>query len=104
MLSSKKSSFSDLENAEIVYLKEKVTINPTQYAADRISGKLKLIKQDSSLFMVIYFHCKNTSSINIFILIIFFFSFQNRLGCLIKAESQMLGFLKEVFVYIYNYI
>ncbi|XP_023734040.3 uncharacterized protein LOC111881887 isoform X2 [Lactuca sativa] len=51
MLSSKKSSFSDLENAEIVYLKEKVTINPTQYAADRISGKLKLIKQDSSLFM-----------------------------------------------------
>ncbi|KAL4589803.1 hypothetical protein LXL04_002713 [Taraxacum kok-saghyz] len=50
-LSSKQSSCSQLENAEIVYLKDNVTINPTQYAAGRISGQLKLIKQDSLLFM-----------------------------------------------------
>lgn len=50
--SSKQSSSGDPEDAEIVYLKDNVTIHPTQYAAERISGRLKLIKQGSSLFMV----------------------------------------------------
>ncbi|KAI7729676.1 hypothetical protein M8C21_002441 [Ambrosia artemisiifolia] len=49
--SSKHSASSDQEDAEIVYLKDNVTIHPTQYAAERISGRLKLIKQGSSLFM-----------------------------------------------------
>nr|XP_043628158.1 TBC1 domain family member 15 [Erigeron canadensis] len=49
--SSKRSSSSDAEDAEIVYLKDNVTIHPTQYATERISGRLKLIKQGSSLSM-----------------------------------------------------
>lgn len=49
--SSKRSSSSDLEGSEIVYLKDNVTIHPTQYATERISGRLKLIKQGSSLSM-----------------------------------------------------
>ncbi|KAM0008610.1 putative small G signaling modulator, Rab-binding protein [Helianthus debilis subsp. tardiflorus] len=49
--SSKRSSSTDPEDAEVVYLKDNVTIHPTQYAAERISGRLKLIKQGSSLFM-----------------------------------------------------
>ncbi|KAK1418467.1 hypothetical protein QVD17_27612 [Tagetes erecta] len=49
--SSKQSSSGDPEDSEIVYLKDNVTIHPTQYAAERISGRLKLIKQGSSLFM-----------------------------------------------------
>ncbi|XP_071729550.1 uncharacterized protein [Rutidosis leptorrhynchoides] len=48
---SKRSSSSDTEDAELVYLKDNVTIHPTQYATERISGRLKLIKQGSSLFM-----------------------------------------------------
>lgn len=51
--SSKRSSSSEPEGAEIVYLKDNVTIHPTQFASERISGRLKLIKQGSSLFMVI---------------------------------------------------
>lgn len=43
------SSASELDGAEIVYSKENVAIHPTQFA---ISGRLKLIKQGSSLFMV----------------------------------------------------
>lgn len=49
----KRSSSSEPEGAEIVYLKDNVTIHPTQFASERISGRLKLIKQGSSLFMVI---------------------------------------------------
>ncbi|KAL2465523.1 RabGAP/TBC domain-containing protein [Abeliophyllum distichum] len=49
--SSKRSSCSEPEGAEIVYAKDNVTIHPTQYASERISGRLKLIKQGSSLFM-----------------------------------------------------
>ncbi|XP_024959245.1 TBC1 domain family member 15-like isoform X1 [Cynara cardunculus var. scolymus] len=49
--SSKRSSSSDPEDAEVVYLKDNVTIHPTQYATERISGRLRLIKQGSSLFM-----------------------------------------------------
>ncbi|XVE71486.1 hypothetical protein DITRI_Ditri10aG0154200 [Diplodiscus trichospermus] len=49
--SGKRSSSSEPEGAEIVYLKDNVTIHPTQSASERISGRLKLIKQGSSLFM-----------------------------------------------------
>eukprot|EP00257_Ricinus_communis_P020447 XP_015579677.1 TBC1 domain family member 15 [Ricinus communis] len=45
MSSSKRSTSS------VVYLKDNVTIHPTQFASERISGRLKLIKQASSLFM-----------------------------------------------------
>ncbi|KAJ9548570.1 hypothetical protein OSB04_021113 [Centaurea solstitialis] len=48
---SKQSYSIEPENAEIVYLKDNVTIHPTQYATERISGRLKLLKQDSLLFM-----------------------------------------------------
>ncbi|XP_050212379.1 uncharacterized protein LOC126663409 [Mercurialis annua] len=51
--SSKRSNSSELEEgaAEVVYMKDNVTIHPTQFASERISGRLKLIKQASSLFM-----------------------------------------------------
>ncbi|XVE98364.1 hypothetical protein REPUB_Repub03eG0100000 [Reevesia pubescens] len=49
--SGKKSSSSEPEGAEIVYMKDNVTIHPTQFASERIRGRLKLIKQCSSLFM-----------------------------------------------------
>ncbi|PIN09992.1 GTPase-activating protein [Handroanthus impetiginosus] len=49
--SRKRSSSGDPEGAEIVYTKDNVTIHPTQYASERISGRLKLIKQGNSLFM-----------------------------------------------------
>ncbi|XP_047325654.1 TBC1 domain family member 15-like [Impatiens glandulifera] len=49
--SSKRSSSTELDGAEVVYLKDNVAIHPTQYASERISGRLKLIKQGSSLFM-----------------------------------------------------
>ncbi|XP_061350713.1 uncharacterized protein LOC133295863 isoform X2 [Gastrolobium bilobum] len=45
------SSSSDRDGAEIVYSKDNVAIHPTQFASERISGRLKLIKQSSSLFM-----------------------------------------------------
>ncbi|XP_034699722.1 TBC1 domain family member 17 isoform X2 [Vitis riparia] len=49
--SSKRSFTSESDGAEIVYAKDNVTIHPTQYASERISGRLRLIKQGSSLFM-----------------------------------------------------
>ncbi|XP_018836649.2 TBC1 domain family member 15-like isoform X2 [Juglans regia] len=49
--SRKQSWSSEPDGAEIVYLKDNVTIHPTQFASERISGRLKLIKQGSSLFM-----------------------------------------------------
>lgn len=51
--SGKRSSSNEPEGAEVVYMKDNVTIHPTQFASERISGRLKLIKQNSSLFMVI---------------------------------------------------
>lgn len=47
------STSSEPDGAEIVYMKDYVTIHPTQFASERISGRLKLIKQGPSLFMVI---------------------------------------------------
>lgn len=49
--SDKKSWSSESDGAEVVYSKENVTIHPSQYASERISGRLRLIKQGSSLFM-----------------------------------------------------
>ncbi|KAI4344166.1 hypothetical protein L6164_011427 [Bauhinia variegata] len=49
--SSKQSSSSEPESAEIVYMKDNVAIHPTQYVSERISGRLKLIKQSSTLFL-----------------------------------------------------
>lgn len=52
---SRQSISSEPDGAEIVYLKDNVTIHPTQYASERISGRLKLIKQGNSLFMVLLY-------------------------------------------------
>ncbi|XP_019452646.1 PREDICTED: TBC1 domain family member 17-like [Lupinus angustifolius] len=49
--SSKQGSSSELDAAEIIFLKDNVAIHPTQFASERISGRMKLIKQSSSLFM-----------------------------------------------------
>ncbi|KAK7264897.1 hypothetical protein RJT34_32510 [Clitoria ternatea] len=46
-----RSPSSDRDGAEIVFLKDNVAIHPTQFASERISGRLKLIKQSSALFM-----------------------------------------------------
>lgn len=54
--SSKPSSSSEQVGVEIVYLKDNVAIHPTQHAWERIRGRLKLIKQGSSLLMVSRFH------------------------------------------------
>ena len=50
---ARQSSPRGPDGAEIVYTKDNVTIHPTQFASERISGRLKLIKQSSTLFMVI---------------------------------------------------
>ncbi|XP_010557604.1 PREDICTED: TBC1 domain family member 15 [Tarenaya hassleriana] len=49
--SGKRSSPSEQEGGEIVYLKDNVAIHPTQFASERISGRLKLTKHDSVLFL-----------------------------------------------------
>ncbi|KAM0974432.1 hypothetical protein ACFX2C_017613 [Malus domestica] len=49
--SEKHSSSSEHDGAEVVFLKDNVTIHPTQFASERISGRLRLIKHGSSLFM-----------------------------------------------------
>ena len=50
--SGRSTTSSVPEGSEIVYSKDNVTIHPSQYASERISGRLRLIKQGSSLFMV----------------------------------------------------
>lgn len=42
---------SGADGSEVVFVKDNVTIHPTQYAFERINGRLRLIKQGSSLFM-----------------------------------------------------
>ncbi|KAM6553382.1 hypothetical protein CsatB_014144 [Cannabis sativa] len=49
--SGRQSSSSEPDGAEVVYSKDNVTIHPSQLASERISGRLKLIKQGSALFM-----------------------------------------------------
>ena len=51
--SGNRSMSSEPEGAELIYLKDNVTIHPTQFASERISGRLKLVKHGSSVFMVI---------------------------------------------------
>lgn len=51
--STKQSSSSEPDSAQIVFTKDNVAIHPTQFASERISGRLKLIKQSSALFLVI---------------------------------------------------
>ncbi|XP_057768962.1 uncharacterized protein LOC130988982 isoform X2 [Salvia miltiorrhiza] len=46
-----RSSPSEPEGAEVVYTKDNVTIHPTQFASERISGRLKLMKQGNALSM-----------------------------------------------------
>ncbi|KAK8916326.1 hypothetical protein KSP39_PZI022349 [Platanthera zijinensis] len=43
--------FNENEASETLYSKENVAVHPTQHAAERISGQLRLIKQHSSLFL-----------------------------------------------------
>ncbi|KAF8034512.1 hypothetical protein BT93_C0740 [Corymbia citriodora subsp. variegata] len=49
--SAKSSSSAEPEGAELVYWKDNVTIHPSQFASERISGRLKLIKQGASLLL-----------------------------------------------------
>ncbi|XP_028781402.1 TBC1 domain family member 15 isoform X2 [Neltuma alba] len=49
--SAKSSSPREPEGAEIVYTRDNVAIHPSNFASERISGRLKLIKQNSSLFV-----------------------------------------------------
>ncbi|KAK9100705.1 hypothetical protein Scep_024135 [Stephania cephalantha] len=42
---------SEPSGAEVVFLKDNVAIHPTQYASERIRGRLRLIKQGACLFM-----------------------------------------------------
>lgn len=51
--SGRQSTSSETDGAELVYVKDNVTIHPTQFASERISGRLKLYKQGPSLFMVL---------------------------------------------------
>nr|XP_018675435.1 PREDICTED: TBC1 domain family member 15 [Musa acuminata subsp. malaccensis] len=48
---SGKSTASEAGGSEVLYLKDNVAIHPTQYASERISGRLRLYKQGSSLFL-----------------------------------------------------
>lgn len=40
------------DSYQVVFVKDNVSVHPTQYARERISGRLRLIKQGASLFMV----------------------------------------------------
>ncbi|XP_078150698.1 rabGAP/TBC domain-containing protein isoform X2 [Carex rostrata] len=46
-----KSGVSEPSGSEIVFYKDNVTIHPKQYTSDRISGRLRLIKQSSDLLL-----------------------------------------------------
>ena len=58
--SDKRSRSSDPDAAELIYLKDNVAIHPTQFASERISGRLKLTKQDALLFLVIFLIASST--------------------------------------------
>ena len=104
---SKQSSSSDSDGAEIVYSKDNVTIHPTQFASERIGGRLKLIKQGSSLFMVISvsisvaFSSIPSSFIDFGASFYFYFYFLLRVICSLgfrtKAKAPMRGSLRKVF-------
>lgn len=48
---AKRSGPSEANGAEVVYVKDNVSIHPAQYTTEKISGRLRLIKQGPSLFM-----------------------------------------------------
>ncbi|XP_042472734.1 TBC1 domain family member 15-like isoform X2 [Zingiber officinale] len=50
-IDSGKSVASESGPMEVVYLKDNVAIHPTQYASERITGRLLLFKQGPSLFL-----------------------------------------------------
>ena len=100
---SKQSSSSDSDGAEIVYSKDNVTIHPTQFASERIGGRLKLIKQGSSLFMVISvsisvaFSSIPSSFIDFGASFYFLLRVICSLGFRTKAKAPMRGSLRKVF-------
>ncbi|KAL5697935.1 hypothetical protein ACHQM5_029032 [Ranunculus cassubicifolius] len=51
MDSGKTNVDNESDEAEVVFLKDNVTIHPSQYASERISGRLRLIKHGPLLFM-----------------------------------------------------
>lgn len=53
MDSGKTNVDSESDGAEVLFLKDNVTIHPSQYASERISGRLRLIKHGPLLFMVL---------------------------------------------------
>lgn len=96
--SSRQSACSEADGAELVYLKDNVSIHPTQYVSERISGRLKLIKQGSLLFMVFLFLINTTMPIIVYGISISLCEFCNfdRLGFLIKGRTQIPDFRREV--------
>ncbi|KAL8152568.1 hypothetical protein V2J09_010328 [Rumex salicifolius] len=48
---SDSSTISEPEGAEVIFVKENVSVHPTQYMSERIRGRLKLSKQGEDLFM-----------------------------------------------------
>ncbi|KAI0504514.1 hypothetical protein KFK09_015466 [Dendrobium nobile] len=50
-LSCDSDQMRDANEFELVYSKENVAIHPSQYASERIIGRLRIIKQSSSLFL-----------------------------------------------------
>ncbi|KAL9224437.1 hypothetical protein vseg_000467 [Gypsophila vaccaria] len=51
MMRSYSGRRNEPEGAEVVYMKDNVSVHPTQFIADRIGGRLKLIKSSESLFL-----------------------------------------------------
>ncbi|PIA31331.1 hypothetical protein AQUCO_05000003v1 [Aquilegia coerulea] len=49
--SGKRSGDYEPDGTEIVFVKDNVTIHPREYASERISGRLRLIKHGALLFM-----------------------------------------------------
>lgn len=49
-----------------------MAIHPTQFASERISGRLKLIKQGNALSMVLTFHVFSSENLNILVSVIRF--------------------------------
>ncbi|PKA48873.1 hypothetical protein AXF42_Ash016389 [Apostasia shenzhenica] len=50
-LSCDSGQATDPTESEVVYSKENVAIHPSQYASERISGRLRIVKQGSSSFL-----------------------------------------------------
>lgn len=75
------------EGAEIVYTKDNVTIHPTQFASERIGGRLKLIKQGNALFMVLSFS--------------FYFLFLNFI--VISLQNKLVLWVRSIFFAFVSY-